>query len=230
MDTLFWAMVVLSAVAGIAAEPAPSPMVRLFLVAGGTLTLIAMVVFQIMLRRYRPVPYWITVVMTSLVGASVANSLGPALAASLGGGLLLLGLIAWLLFERPSSALEVRTVRQESVYWVVVFAALVLGTGMRQLLSVTAHLGSLSSSIVFAAVVALSVIAYSFFRVPASAAFWWAFVGVIPLAGAVAELIAIAAGGAAAAKLTVGLLALVALAVLVVIDSGRNRRRAARGM
>jgi uncharacterized membrane-anchored protein len=154
----------------------------------GSLLVIAMVL-QLRANRYRPVTYWVAVVLISIVGTLVTDWLhddkgvslvtttiifSSALAAVFG---------IWYALERTLSIHSVYKGRREAFYWLVVLVTFALGTSAGDLLAEKTGLGYFASVMVVAGAIAL--IAFARFALKANAVltFWMAYILTRPLGG-----------------------------------------------
>src|SRR5689334_17155174 len=91
-------------------------------------------VYQFSLRRYLPGPYWLAVVLISIVGTLITDNLSDGYGVSLwvATGVFSVALAAtfatWFWHERTLSIHKVWTSRREAFYWLAVLFTFALGT------------------------------------------------------------------------------------------------------
>ncbi|KAA2265384.1 hypothetical protein F0L68_04775 [Solihabitans fulvus] len=159
----------------------------------GLAALIAAFVAQFRVRRYVPWIYWSAVGMVSVFGTMAADVVHvgfgvPYLALTIGYALIVAGLFAaWYATERTLSIRTVTTRRRESFYWATVLATFALGTATGDLTAKTLHLGYLSSTILFAVIIAIPALAHRTIGLNAIAAFWFAYIVTRPLGASYAD-------------------------------------------
>jgi len=160
----------------------------------GALTVAALVA-QFRARRYRPVLYWVAVVLISIVGTLITDGLVDGLGVSLwtttlGFSLALAATFtAWWSVERSLSIHTIRTTRREAFYWAAILFTFALGTAAGDLLSEGLALGYAVALAVFAAAIALVALAYNRRLLAAVPAFWAAYVLTRPLGASVGDLL-----------------------------------------
>src|SRR4051794_29262609 len=156
------------------------------------LALLAALVLQFGTRRYVPWIYWLAVSMVSVFGtmaADITHQLGIPLLASTAfyAGALGLIFIVWYLTEKTLSFHSIYTRRREAFYWATVLAAFALGTAAGDMTADTLGLGFLASGVMFAAAMAVPLVAYKWFNLNSIAAFWIAYVLTRPLGASFAD-------------------------------------------
>jgi uncharacterized membrane-anchored protein len=101
-----------------------------------TVALVAVLVVQFRLNRYVPGPYWLAVVLISVVGTLLTDNLTdargvPLWVSSTVFAVLLAGVFAaWYARERTLSIHSINTTPRESWYWLVVLVTFALGTAV----------------------------------------------------------------------------------------------------
>ena len=101
-----------------------------------SVALVAVLVVQFRLRRYVPGPYWLAVVLISVVGTLLTDNLTdargvPLWISSTVFAVLLAGVFAaWYARERTLSIHSINTTPRESWYWLVVLVTFALGTAV----------------------------------------------------------------------------------------------------
>jgi uncharacterized membrane-anchored protein len=177
---------------------------------------------QLRAASYRPVVYWVTVLMVALFGTMIAD--GPHVA--LGTPyyvdsviyLVLLGgvLFWWRRSEGTLSVHSITTPRRERFYWGTVLLTFGLGTALGDTTASNLHLGYWWSVVIFGGLILVPLLAW---RMGADAVlcFWAAYSLTRPLGASVADGLAVSRrhGGLGWTTGTVSALGLVLFALLV---------------
>lgn len=197
-----------------------------------TALLVVSLVIQFRARRYVPGIYWLTVVLISVVGTLVTDTLTDTLGISLWASSAVFAaalsatFVTWFIVERTLSIHEVTTTRREAFYWLTILFTFALGTAVGDLLAEQLALGYLPSALVFAGVIALIAGAHRL-GLGAVAAFWAAYVLTRPLGASIGDFLSqpIADGGLGLGPTVTSSIFLVAIVALVVVMT-RSRRPA----
>ncbi|MBF4600519.1 hypothetical protein ITJ55_06830 [Frigoribacterium sp. VKM Ac-1396] len=202
-----------------------------------TAMLVVALVLQFRSRRYVPWVYWLTVVLISVVGTLLTDTLTDSLGVSLwvSTGVFAVALAVsfgtWHAVERTLSVHDITTRRREGFYWTTILLTFALGTAVGDLLGEQLSLGYLPSAVVFAAAIALIALAHRALGLGAVVAFWAAYVLTRPLGASLGDLLSQASGdgGLGFGTTATSVIFLVAIAVVVVAMtwSGRRTARAA---
>jgi uncharacterized membrane-anchored protein len=151
-------------------------------------------VFQVRLKRYIPAPYWLAVVLVSVVGTQITDILTDKLEVDLYvstvGFSLALALTFWIWhrIEKTLSMQSITTKRREMFYWLAILLTFALGTAAGDLATEALGLGFKIGVCVFGALIALTAIAY-FFGLKAVPAFWITYVLTRPLGASLGDLL-----------------------------------------
>ncbi len=152
-------------------------------------------VVQIRLPRYVPAAYWTSVVLISIVGTLLSDSLvdhfGVPLTTSstLFGIILAVVFLAWYARERTLSIHSIFTRRRELFYWGAILFTFALGTSFGDLVAEKFALGYAPSALMFVAMIALVTTAYYVLRLNAILAFWIAYILTRPLGASIGDLL-----------------------------------------
>ncbi|MGW0038498.1 COG4705 family protein [Gordonia sp. NPDC003376] len=150
---------------------------------------------QFSVRRYIPVVYWWTVLVISVTGTLVTDTLtdswGVPLITSttVFAVALILVFAAWYRVERTLSIHSIRTVPREAFYWLAILVTFALGTAAGDLIAERLDLGYRLSAAVFALVIVAIAVAHRSFGLPAVVAFWAAYVVTRPLGASLGDLL-----------------------------------------
>ncbi len=137
--------------------------------------------------------YWVTVVLISIVGTLITDNLSdnlgvPLQVTTLAFSIALIATFAlWYRSERSLSIHSIHTVKRELFYWLAILFTFALGTAAGDLLAESVALGYVNSGLLFAAAIAVIVVAYYGFRLNAVLAFWLAYILTRPLGASVGD-------------------------------------------
>jgi uncharacterized membrane-anchored protein len=156
--------------------------------------LVALVVAQIVAKKFHPFLYWATIVASTTAGTTMADfadrSLGIGYA---GGSLLLLAcvlivLALWQWSEGSVSVSTVYTPKVEIFYWATITFSQTLGTALGDWIA-DSGLGYERGALVFGAALALVAAAYFWTDVSRTVLFWTAFILTRPLGATVGDFL-----------------------------------------
>jgi uncharacterized membrane-anchored protein len=184
--------------------------------------LIALVVAQIVAKRFHPFLYWATVVASTTFGTTMADFADRSLGIGYtGGSLLLFGslmlvLVLWYWFEGTISVDTVSRPKVEAFYWAAITFSQTLGTALGDWIADTGGLGYERGALVFAAGLAVLAGLYYWTNVSRVLLFWAAFILTRPLGATVGDFLdkPIDHGGLALSRP----LASAAIAIFIVIS------------
>jgi uncharacterized membrane-anchored protein len=97
--------------------------------------------------------------------------------------------LVFLVWHRSQGTLDIHSIltrRREAFYWTAVLATFALGTAVGDLSAVTAHLGYLSSAVLYAVMIAVPLLAWRVGADPVLT-FWAAYVLTRPLGASIAD-------------------------------------------
>ncbi len=160
----------------------------------GVMLLIALFV-QFRSRKYLPAFYWLAVVLISVAGTLITDSLVETLGVPLWVTTvvftvaLCVTFITWYLVEKSLSVHTIQTTRREIFYWSAILFTFTLGTAGGDLLSEGANLGYLVSGLLFAGTIALVTLLYYKAGLNAVLAFWLAYIVTRPLGASLGDLL-----------------------------------------
>ena len=229
---LFWILKVLTTGVG---EVASDFLVKTF--DPVIVVLIAAVAFagvaavQLTARRYVPWRYWLFVFAVAVFGTMIADvahlvvGIPYAVTSILFALVLLAVFVVWRRSEGTLSVHSVDTTRREVFYWLTVSATFALGTAVGDFTAMTAGLGFLDSGLVFLAIFAIPGV-LRLLGIPATAAFWWAYIVTRPLGASFADWLALpgARGGLDLGYLQISGAGIALLVVGVIVLQVQARR------
>jgi uncharacterized membrane-anchored protein len=157
---------------------------------------VAVAALQLRARRYVPWRYWAFVLAVAVFGTMIADvahlviGIPYAISTPLFALVLAAVFVAWRRTEGTMSVHSVDTRRREFFYWATVISTFALGTAFGDLTATTLGLGYLGSAFLFAGLFAVPAGLFRF-GLPATAAFWWAYVLTRPLGASIADWLAL---------------------------------------
>lgn len=180
-------------------------------------------VVQLRATRYIPTPYWLTVVLISVVGTLISDNLVDGMGISLvitstAFAIILAAVFTlWFMSERTLSVHTIVTRHRELFYWAAILFTFALGTSAGDLMAERFNLGYGPAAIVFTAMIGATYSLYRFDRTNAILAFWIAYIFTRPLGASVGDLLAkpVMEGGMGRGTITTSLLFLSAILALV---------------
>jgi len=158
--------------------------------------LIVTLVFQFRARKYVPGFYWLAVVLISVVGTLFSDNLvenyGVALETTTIGFSVILAIVfaSWYWSERTLSVHTIVTTKREGFYWLAILFTFALGTSAGDFLSEQLEFGYLLAVGIFAAAIAIVVVAHFVFRLNAILSFWLAYILTRPLGASIGDYLA----------------------------------------
>jgi len=159
------------------------------------LLLIALVLAQILARKFHPFLYWATIVASTTFGTTLADFADRSLGIGYTGGSLLLFsclmvvLALWYWSEGTISVNTVSTPRVEAFYWAAITFSQTLGTALGDWIADTGDLGYEGGALVFGAGLAGIAGLYFLTNVARAALFWAAFILTRPLGATLGDFL-----------------------------------------
>lgn len=164
------------------------------LVMGGLLVLVLL--FQVRARYYAPFPYWLAIVLVSVVGTlitdNVTDHLGVPLIDSTGAFGLALAVVfaVWNAREHTLSIHHVNSVPRELFYWLAVLITFALGTAAGDWVAESLQLGYGLSALLFGGFIAGIAAMRYVLNANAVLCFWLAYILTRPFGAALGDLLA----------------------------------------
>lgn len=162
--------------------------------AVGGLLLFALA-FQFRARGYVPALYWLAVVLLSVVGTLITDTLvdtfGVPLTTTTAIFSLALAAVfaGWYATERTLSIHTIHTTRREGFYWLAILFTFALGTAAGDLVAERLSLGYALSALLFGGLIALVATAHFRRLIAAIPAFWIAYILTRPLGASLGDLL-----------------------------------------
>jgi uncharacterized membrane-anchored protein len=157
--------------------------------------LVIALMVQFAQKRYVPLPYWVAVVLISVVGTLITDNMVDNLHIPLQVSTLFFTIVlaitfgAWYAVERTLSIHTIYTTRREIFYWLAILFTFSLGTAAGDLVSEQFGLGYLVAGLLFAAVVIVIAMAYFALRIDGVLAFWMAYILTRPVGASFGDLL-----------------------------------------
>jgi uncharacterized membrane-anchored protein len=157
--------------------------------------LIALVVAQIVAKRFHPSLYWATIVASTTFGTTMADFADRSLGIGYTGGatvLLCLLLLTLGLWHHSLGSISVETVatpKAEAFYWAAITFSQTLGTALGDWMADSTGLGYLGGAAVFALALAVLAALYYWSDISRVSLFWAAFILTRPLGATVGDLL-----------------------------------------
>lgn len=225
---IFWTIKIFATTLGETGGDALSMSMNLgYLLSTGIFAVIfiAAVVVQILMKRFHPVVYWVTIIATTTVGTTLADFADRSLGIGYAGGtailfsLLMVSLFIW---KRALGSVAVDTVsspKSEMFYWVTIMFSQTLGTALGDWTADTAGLGYSGGALIFGAMLAVIAVAYYRTKISHTMLFWAAFILTRPLGAVVGDFLdkPLGHGGLALSRYSASatLLALIVLCIFI---------------
>ncbi len=225
VTVFFWIIKVLATTVGETAADYLSTTLHLGLVTTSYVmsgVFLVALAFQLVTRRYIPAVYWIVVVLISVVGTLISDSLTDRLGISLTvtsitfSSVLLAVFALWWLSERTLSVHSINTTRRELFYWAAILFTFALGTSAGDLLAEASGIGYAWAVLVFAGMIGLVALAYYLFKINGVLAFWIAYILTRPLGASLGDLLS-QPGKAGGVGLGTSMTSFIFLAMIVVL-------------
>lgn len=188
-------------------------------------------VLQLRAKQYRPWLYWINVVLISIVGTLLTDTLVDNFqvsleAATAGFSLgLLATFVCWYGSEKTLSIHSIVSRKRELFYWLAILLTFALGTAAGDLVAESMQLGYAHSALMFAAMIAAVTVSYYVFRSHAVLAFWIAYILTRPLGASCGDWLSqpMSNGGRGLGTVITSALFLAAILGLVLFLSSRRQ-------
>jgi uncharacterized membrane-anchored protein len=153
-------------------------------------------VFQFRSKTYKPVLYWLVVVLISIAGTLFTDNLTDNLNVSLFTSSIVWAIflsatfLAWYRSEKTLSIHSIYTNKREAFYWLTILFTFALGTGVGDLVAERFDLGYGVSFFIFAGVITVVSLLWKFNVINHVFAFWAVYVVTRPLGAAVGDQMA----------------------------------------
>jgi uncharacterized membrane-anchored protein len=157
--------------------------------------LAAALVWQFWQQRYVPAPYWLAVVLISIVGTLITDNLVDNFHVPLEVTTVFfavaLAVTFWLWFqsEKTLSIHSIYTTRREAFYWLAILFTFALGTAAGDLVAEQFALGYLATGILFGLIIASLSLGYFFLSLNGILAFWLVYILTRPLGASFGDLL-----------------------------------------
>jgi uncharacterized membrane-anchored protein len=155
----------------------------------------AAVTVQVLVKKFHPVIYWITIVATTTVGTTLADFADRSLGIGYAGGttiLLVLLMTSLGIWKYALGSVAVDTVnspKSEIFYWITIMCSQTLGTALGDWTADTAGIGYGGGIFVFGGILAVIAAAYYFTKISHTILFWSAFILTRPLGAVLGDFL-----------------------------------------
>ena len=157
--------------------------------------LIAALVLQFRQKRYVPAPYWLAVVLISIVGTLITDNLVDnfhvplQVTTAVFAVALAVTFALWFRSERTLSIHSIYTTRREAFYWLAILFTFALGTAAGDLVAEQFALGYLATGILFGMIIVSLTIGYFLLGLDGILAFWLVYILTRPLGASFGDLL-----------------------------------------
>ena len=187
------------------------------------------VIVQLSSRTFHPLLYWSVIVATTTAGTTMADFADRSLGIGYVGGslVLLASLIAvlglWRLCLGSVSVNRIVSRKAEAFYWATILFSNTLGTALGDFIADDSGLGYEGAAVLFAALLALLVVAYFYTHISRTLLFWLAFVLTRPLGATLGDLLTkpLAHGGLSFGRITSSLVIAIFILGCILFTSQR---------
>ncbi len=185
--------------------------------------LLITLVFQFRSRKYIPGPYWLAVVLISVVGTLITDNLTDHFGISLVTTTIIFSIAlavtfaVWYGVERTLSVHAITTVRRELFYWCAILFTFALGTAAGDLIAEKFSIGYLHSALLFGGVIAVVAVARRLFKLHAILSFWIVYILTRPLGASLGDYLSQARDDGGLNLGTVGTSALFLVTILAFV-------------
>lgn len=155
--------------------------------------LVAVLVFQFRSKTYKPVLYWLVVVLISITGTLFTDNLSDNFNVSLVTSsiifaiFLALTFIIWYSSERTIAIHTIHTNRREAFYWLTILFTFALGTATGDLVAERFDLGYAVSFFIFAAIIVVVSVLWKLNVINHVFAFWTVYIFTRPLGASIGD-------------------------------------------
>jgi len=157
--------------------------------------LIAALVWQFRQKRYIPAPYWLAVVLISIVGTLITDNLVDnfhvplQVTTAVFAAALAITFALWFRSEKTLSIHSIYTTPREAFYWLAILFTFALGTAAGDLVAEQFALGYLATGILFGMIIVSLTLGYFFLGLDGILAFWLVYILTRPLGASFGDLL-----------------------------------------
>lgn len=200
-----------------------------------TLVVLAITLFfQFKSRTYKPVLYWLVVVLISITGTLITDNLTENLNVSLLTSSLIFAIClaltfaSWYVSEGTIAIHTIHTSRRESFYWLTILFTFALGTATGDLVAERFDLGYELSFFIFAGIITFVSFLWKFNAINHVFAFWTIYVFTRPLGASIGDQMAqndpkYGGWGLGTTKTSIIFLSAIAIMVIYLVRSKRDQ-------
>ena len=157
--------------------------------------LVGALVWQFKLNSYFAPTYWLAVVLISVTGTLITDTMTDKLNISLITSTIVFGIalaltfMTWYKTEKSLSIHSVDNFRRESFYWLTILFTFALGTAAGDLFAEKIALGYFTSFLVFAGCIVVIAVAWRLQLINSVLAFWVTYVITRPLGASIGDFL-----------------------------------------
>jgi uncharacterized membrane-anchored protein len=146
-------------------------------------------------RVPRAAPYWLAVVLISIVGTLITDNLVDAfgvpliVTAAVFAVALAVTFLLWFRSEKTLSIHSIFTTRREAFYWLAILFTFALGTAAGDLVAEKFALGYAATGVLFGMIIVSLSIGYFFLRLDGILGFWLIYILTRPLGASFGDLL-----------------------------------------
>lgn len=196
--------------------------------------LVVALVFQFRSKTYKPVLYWLVVVLISIAGTLFTDNLSDNFHVSLMTSSVVFSICLALTFaiwygsERTIAIHTIHTNRRESFYWLTILFTFALGTATGDLVAERFDLGYAVSFFIFAGIIVALSLLWKFNAINHVFAFWAIYVFTRPLGASIGDQMSqsdtkYGGWGLGTTKTSIIFLSAIALMVIYLVRSKRDQ-------
>jgi len=157
--------------------------------------LVAALIWQFATKRYIPIVYWLAIVLISVAGTLITDTMTdaygiPLIVSSMIFAILLaLTFTVWFVREKTLAMKSIVTPTREGFYWLAILFTFALGTAVGDYLAETLGLGYGLSVVVYGIAIVLVVVAWRAKLLTGVTSFWIAYVLTRPLGASIGDFL-----------------------------------------
>jgi uncharacterized membrane-anchored protein len=190
------------------------------------------VIAQLFSKRYIPALYWSVILSTSTAGTTMSDYMDRTLGLGYAKGslilitILIIILVIWRVTEKSLSVTNIHSLRGELFYWTAILFSNTLGTALGDFLADNSGLGFAGGAMLIGGILAIIILGHYFTKISSVLLFWIAFVLTRPFGATMGDLLTKTPekGGLGFGTIGSSLILFSVLAVLVIIETVRNRK------
>jgi len=155
----------------------------------------ALLAWQLLSEKHRPLLFWSVILATSILGTALSDFMDRTLKLgyATGSAILVVLLVAVFTYWKKSagtlSVTDIRTRRDETLYWTAILISNTLGTALGDYLADDSGLGFAGGAALIGGLLALTLVLHFATRISKVALFWIAFVLTRPFGATLGDVL-----------------------------------------